>query len=575
MATWTLTLVALTAKSSGILLAATMAAWLLRRAPASHRHRIWTGALAATLLLPALERVVPIRWAAPVPIVIDGASGAPVMPTGTPRTVTASQATPAAGPAQTSDPLYGREAPMPAPAPRRVSGWLPIAGGAVWLAGLLAVLLRLVIGTLRAAWVARRASPLAGGAWEALADDLAARLGIARAVALLESPRSMMPMAWGLLRPVVMLPHDASSWPADRRRAVLLHEFAHLKRRDCLVQAMAQLACAWQWFNPLAWLAARRVRVERERACDDLVIAAGTSRADYADHLLAIARSARADHYPAYAGVAMARLSDLEGRLLAILDPQPRREMGRLASILPATTLALLVVPVAAVQPAIITADSPRPAWVAPVAEAIARIDGSAQDGKPQQAPATPSPKPSPTSTAGDVGIPGPKLAVGAAISRALADPIAQAIRDGVQDALRERPRQVPSGESKPADPRVVDALLGALTDSDADVRVQALAALSQIGDSRIIEPVTRLLKDPSADVRRQALFALSQVGDSRAIPAFIAALGDEHADVRKSAAFALGVLGDAAAIDPLIRALKDPDADVRKAAAFALSQLH
>src|SRR6185436_10190982 len=108
-------------------------------------------------------------------------------------------------------------------------------------------------------------------------------------------------------------------------RVVLLHELAHVRRRDCLWQWIMQLACAIYWFHPLIWIAAKRLQNERERACDDLVIAAGAKASDYAEHLLAIASGLQSNAFAAYAAIAMARRSALEGRLLAILEPGANR----------------------------------------------------------------------------------------------------------------------------------------------------------------------------------------------------------------------------------------------------------
>jgi len=131
----------------------------------------------------------------------------------------------------------------------------------------------------------------------------------------------------------VIMPTDADGWSESRLRIVLLHELAHVKRRDCLTHMLGQAACAFHWFNPLAWLAVKRARTERERACDDLVLARGTRGSDYADQLLEMARVLRGDRFPALLGgasLAMAHRSQLEGRLIAILDPRvPRSGLTR------------------------------------------------------------------------------------------------------------------------------------------------------------------------------------------------------------------------------------------------------
>ncbi len=160
-----------------------------------------------------------------------------------------------------------------------------------------------------------------------------------------------MPMTWGWIRPVVLLPAEADSWGVDRRRGVLLHELAHVKRLDCLTQAIARAACAVYWFHPLAWVAARRMRVERERACDDVVLLAGARASEYAGHLLEVARGLRASRAAALAVLAMARPSQLEGRLLAILDPDRRRRgPGRGMALIALITATLMLLPLATLR---------------------------------------------------------------------------------------------------------------------------------------------------------------------------------------------------------------------------------
>jgi hypothetical protein len=141
------------------------------------------------------------------------------------------------------------------------------------------------------------------------------------------------------------MPEAAAEWPWDRVRAVLLHELAHIKRNDVHIQTLAQMACAAYWFNPLVWFAANQLRLECERACDDSVLMGGTSGADYATHLYEIARAGSAPASAPFAiGLAVHR-SQLEERLVAILNPRmPRHSatvLGRVMVALPVLFVAL------------------------------------------------------------------------------------------------------------------------------------------------------------------------------------------------------------------------------------------
>jgi hypothetical protein len=114
---------------------------------------------------------------------------------------------------------------------------------------------------------------------------------------------------------------------------------AHVKRNDGLGQVLAQIACSIYWFNPAVWYAVHRLYVERERACDDAVLRLGAPAADYADHLLQIARGMNAKF--ALTAVSMAHPSELKSRITAILEAGIRRQ--RASHIAVATLLTLIV----------------------------------------------------------------------------------------------------------------------------------------------------------------------------------------------------------------------------------------
>ncbi len=340
-----------TLRSSLVLLAALGCTALMRRRSAAARHLVWLAALAAVLLLPAARWAVPAWRVVPVPAAAR-AVVPPLPPAAAP--VMAEPAVPVAEPASRAVPA------APVPAPR---SWAQVVL-LLWATGAALVALRLVLGVARVWWMEWRAVELNDDEWLRLTDGLSRRLRLGRVVRLLRGAGTTVPMTWGVFRPVILLPGEADGWSDERRRVVLAHELAHVRRWDALTQWIAHLAVALYWFNPLVWTAARRLREEREHACDDAVLRVGARPADYADHLLTIVRTLGTSSGPA-AALAMARRTQFEGRLLSILDSSaPRDGVGRAAGLATLLAASAAVVPLAAVEPAARTA----PAAPAPVA---------------------------------------------------------------------------------------------------------------------------------------------------------------------------------------------------------------
>ena len=213
-----------------------------------------------------------------------------------------------------------------------------------WAAGTLFLIARLLMG-IGAVWRVSTRSDNFNGLISQVSPDWK------RAVSIRQSDAVTVPMVWGLFRPVVLLPADADEWEPERQRAVLLHELAHIQRQDWLMQTVAQITCAVYWFNPLVWFAARRMRTEVERACDDHVLNAGYQSTDYAQHLLDVVRNIKKVNTATRSAVAMARQSKIEGRLRTVLaENRNRRPITTIAVAIGLLALICLAVPMGVMQ---------------------------------------------------------------------------------------------------------------------------------------------------------------------------------------------------------------------------------
>ncbi|HEX9607357.1 MAG TPA: M56 family metallopeptidase [Gemmatimonadaceae bacterium] len=342
----------------GLILAAT-----LRSVSPSHRHLILVATLACSLALP-IAMVLSPQWNVPV---LPGSFSSVLSPTSG-RAATSSANDPNSNSFAGSVALKGAtdsrlsnsaltakvidaNATQPAADSRsvlakvRLLPLLPL----LWVVGFAAIMAWLAIGRLGLRRIAAKAWPLNSSDWSGTLDEERNYAGVSKRVLLYSSSVVSTPLTWGSRNPVVLLPEDALDWPEAHRRIVLRHELAHVARGDSFTQLIAGFVCALYWFHPLAWIAERRLRAECERACDDSVVSLGTPATEYAAHLLEVARSARAFGAPGFLSVAMARPSQLEGRLLAVLNESRRRvSLSRGARPTAALLSALVLIPLAA-----------------------------------------------------------------------------------------------------------------------------------------------------------------------------------------------------------------------------------
>jgi hypothetical protein len=191
-----------------------------------------------------------------------------------------------------------------------------------------------------------------------------------------------MPMVWGVSRWRLLLPEEASRWPAQRLRAVLLHELSHLRRGDPFALVVAHLALALHWINPLAWMAVRAMRNEQEQACDDAVLRNGVRPSDYASDMLELTNRLPFSSVPSGA-LTIANTGGIEDRVTAILDSsRNRRPVNRWAGVVIATVATVVAAPLSMLQASAdgdeeptTVVNSPDPAESVPFNDVLAELD--------------------------------------------------------------------------------------------------------------------------------------------------------------------------------------------------------
>lgn len=521
-----------------LLAAVTATAPLLRRARPETRHALWGTALVMTVILVAALPFVP-RLGVVLPGEVAPAFVPPAREDATGRVVARGS-----GPAVASElPSTGQkvapEGGNPGTVPRAAALALLIGVTlvAIWFAGRRGAL----------AMTAARSRPVRDQETLTRLRRLADRVGVGREVRLLRGGVSV-PVTWGTLRPSILLPSASRQWSATRLDCVLLHELAHVRRHDALVQDLARLACALHWYNPLAWRALRHLRAEAEAACDGIVLRAGVPPAGYAGALVAALEDAVAG--VGTAGVTMATAGGIEDRVRSVLrGPRPGSLRGSAAAVAIAVGIAAVFAGTATVvRGGVEAGPSPRDPIVAALVQAL---DDEA-----------PFVRRSAINALRDVRDPDGIES----IRPLLGDPDPD-VRRAAEVVLGLRPAlpNKPIAQERP--PRLegpeLETAIDALQADDPRTRERAAGGLQAARDRRAVAALVAALEDPDEHVRRQAAESLGWIADPAATPALIDATRDPDPHVRHSAVGALGAIGRGAVRSGLARppvACEPPD---------------
>ncbi len=365
-----------------------------------------------------------------------------------------------------------------------------------------------------------------------------------RAVPCLVSDRISVPLTWGWFRPVILVPKSSCSWSRARWLAVLLHECAHIERRDYCYRLLQLLACATCWPNPLVWMVALLASREREKACDDRVVSRGMNRIEYAEHLFAIARAA--SNSEPQGAMGMAGSSFLRDRVRSLLRAHANRNQTRKRSLWILISIGgLLLLPLSSLGLTIPHPDKPKPGTLihsssAHIQSLVKRLDHPDSSVRQKSAWVLAE-----LEASGAVG----------PLMQALADED-PAVRGVVAWAL---------GEIK--EPSAIQALSRSLDeDPDPLVREMAARSLGEMEHPMSFLPLLPALQDSNLGVRRAAVWALGDLRDLRAISVLSdILLGSKDEMMRIEAVEALASLPAILSPATFRRALQDESPRVRE----------
>ncbi len=212
----------------------------------------------------------------------------------------------------------------------------------IWFFGLMFLSIRILLGLFGTIRLTREGQDIQDSLWKRLLQRFLATVFLRKKINLLSHNKTMVPLTWGIFKPVVMMPAESKNWSENQRSTALYHELSHIKRGDYLVMILARISRAIYWFNPLSWIVLRMIKKEQEKACDELVLKAGIKPSTYAENLLYIRNSISGHWNPPATVLGVMNKSHLNDRLTTILKQRFNLKEVQLKTKILLSVLAIL-----------------------------------------------------------------------------------------------------------------------------------------------------------------------------------------------------------------------------------------
>ncbi len=451
--------------------------WTLRGRSARTSYVVFCGALACMgLCVPVTFGLLGDTWRAEKRVYEAPAQGTLSAPIPEPGAAATAPRATEAGATRTASPLVIAVKPP--------SNWRMYAryAACAYLFGVMLFIARLGLGLWGGNRLRRSSRAIEEPALlQALARH-AAVLGMGFTPAIALCARVATPTVVGVLRPMILLPVSlASGMPPTHVELLLLHELAHIRRYDHVINLLQHFAEALLFFHPAVWYVSNRIRIEREHCCDDLVLAQGANAASYAESLVQAAALAHRD-------------AALRGVIVMGATGNPSRLRGRIGRLLGVGHPAVRMT---------------RGWWLLTVLAVAAGVAGLWVSCRPS----------------GDAA---PAPGSQAELIAQTKDP----------DWWLRKVAVVQLAET--GDSKLLPVFIGTLKDGDERVQAAAAAALGKLKDPAAIKHLVAALKEKDS-VRASSAEALTQFDPAQVMPLLKLAASDPDIGVRTGAVVALG----------------------------------